>query len=553
MPPTGAACDPEVIRSQVSRIVSSKDFDASDRNCRFLEYVVEETLQGRAERIKAYSIATTVFGRGENFDPQQDAIVRIEAGRLRRALEHYYLTSGLNDDLRISIPTGSYVPVIVQAQGCPAGSEATGAEAEPPRPALATVCKPRIRVDAFLTEGRADGLAELAQGFTRHILVGLARFTDLVVVGSECPDDPAGASDAEMTRPGHGTTFVLSGAVAVSGGKLVVEALLRETQSGQYVWSDCFERDFDPASAVATRIDIADRIVRALAQPAGVIFGYLGQGASTAGSEEPEFFESVVRFHQYWQTFDRAQFDSVRLGLERTIEHAPHYAEAFACLSQLYANSVRFGYPGGTSTIHPLRRAIALALRAVQLSPRSSRGYLALGIAYWFNGQIKSAFDALETSVELNPNDMDVLAELGLRHAACARWDVGIPMIEDAYRRNPALTGSYRIGQAIWHYVHGRYQDALSFASLINAPDVIYPYIVVAASAHRLGRDREAKVALGTLLRIAPDYGDRIVGDLQNRNIHPDTINALVSGLREAGLRGGHMSGVPASPVPVSI
>ncbi|MFN7595172.1 MAG: hypothetical protein ACK5PT_00125, partial [Cereibacter sp.] len=75
------------IGAQMARVLSSKDFDASDRNRRFLEYVVQEAMAGRADRIKAYSIATTVFGRNEDFDPQQDAIVRIEAGRLRRSLD----------------------------------------------------------------------------------------------------------------------------------------------------------------------------------------------------------------------------------------------------------------------------------------------------------------------------------------------------------------------------------------------------------------------------------------------------------------------------------
>ncbi|NCQ24405.1 MAG: hypothetical protein COW54_13870 [Rhodobacteraceae bacterium CG17_big_fil_post_rev_8_21_14_2_50_63_15] len=100
----------EMVLEQVERILKSPDFDASERNGRFLVYAVNETLAGRADRIKAYTIATSVFGRGDNFDPQQDAIVRIEAGRLRRSLERYYLTSGQNDPVRIAIPTGSYVP-----------------------------------------------------------------------------------------------------------------------------------------------------------------------------------------------------------------------------------------------------------------------------------------------------------------------------------------------------------------------------------------------------------------------------------------------------------
>ena len=83
------AIAPEAIIAELERILASKDFDASGRNRRFLRHVVEETLGGRADRIKAYSIATSVFGRDQSFDPQNDPIIRIEAGRLRRSLERY--------------------------------------------------------------------------------------------------------------------------------------------------------------------------------------------------------------------------------------------------------------------------------------------------------------------------------------------------------------------------------------------------------------------------------------------------------------------------------
>src|SRR5215813_14233418 len=104
----GVASD--LVRTQLHRIVACQEFDASARNRRFLQYVVEESLEGRADRIKAYSIATSVFGRDAGFDPQTDPIIRIEASRLRRSLERYYLTAGRGDPIRIDIPKGSYIP-----------------------------------------------------------------------------------------------------------------------------------------------------------------------------------------------------------------------------------------------------------------------------------------------------------------------------------------------------------------------------------------------------------------------------------------------------------
>src|SRR3954467_8467115 len=58
----------EAVRDALRRILDSPDFEVTERNRRFLSYVVEETLAGRAKRIKGYTIAVSVFNRGESFD-----------------------------------------------------------------------------------------------------------------------------------------------------------------------------------------------------------------------------------------------------------------------------------------------------------------------------------------------------------------------------------------------------------------------------------------------------------------------------------------------------
>ncbi|WP_025030360.1 hypothetical protein [Nitratireductor aquibiodomus] len=92
-------------------LLQSPDFRASDRNRRFLRFVVEETLAGRADRIKAFTIAVDVFGRDASFDATVDPIVRIAAGQLRKSLRDYYAGPGKTDPVHISIPLGAYVPV----------------------------------------------------------------------------------------------------------------------------------------------------------------------------------------------------------------------------------------------------------------------------------------------------------------------------------------------------------------------------------------------------------------------------------------------------------
>src|SRR5262249_37415115 len=102
----------EAVRAQVERIAASPGFAKSARLCHFLRFVVEETLAGRGDRLKEYVVGTTVYGRGQSYDPRTDATVRVEAAKLRQRLAAYFEQEGRNDPLRITIPKGSYQPLI---------------------------------------------------------------------------------------------------------------------------------------------------------------------------------------------------------------------------------------------------------------------------------------------------------------------------------------------------------------------------------------------------------------------------------------------------------
>ncbi len=98
------------VTDSVLRICDSGFFKSSPQLCAFLSFVVTQTLEGHEETIKAYTIATQALGRRDDFDPQSDPIVRVQAGRLRIALERYYTTEGANESLVITLNRGSYVP-----------------------------------------------------------------------------------------------------------------------------------------------------------------------------------------------------------------------------------------------------------------------------------------------------------------------------------------------------------------------------------------------------------------------------------------------------------
>src|SRR5215831_7690477 len=84
----------DAIRAQLARMLASRSFANAPSLRRFLEYVVERTIDGRGEDLKEYSIGVDVFDRGDSFDPKTDTIVRVQARRLRSKLREYYESEG---------------------------------------------------------------------------------------------------------------------------------------------------------------------------------------------------------------------------------------------------------------------------------------------------------------------------------------------------------------------------------------------------------------------------------------------------------------------------
>jgi transposase len=206
--------DADACRAQLERILHSADFVATNRDRRFTTYVVGESLAGRADRIKACSIATRVFGRDASFDPQSDPIVRVEAGHLRRALERYHLGAGREDPVEVTIPKGGYLPFFV-GRAMPAPAETMPAPAVAPRTPAARrlqVCGgavtmallvlvaavsagwswrsrppsqpdiPQLLVQPFDDLARTDASAVIARGLKQEVVGQTTKFRDIVVV-----------------------------------------------------------------------------------------------------------------------------------------------------------------------------------------------------------------------------------------------------------------------------------------------------------------------------------------------------------------------------------
>jgi hypothetical protein len=94
---------------QVERLISSHTLHGSESLCKLLHYLAKHALDHHGAPLKEYQIATEVFGRQSNFDPQVDSMVRVQAGRLRTKLAEYYSSEGGADPVWVELPKGTYV------------------------------------------------------------------------------------------------------------------------------------------------------------------------------------------------------------------------------------------------------------------------------------------------------------------------------------------------------------------------------------------------------------------------------------------------------------
>jgi hypothetical protein len=101
--------DREQFLKQIDRLAASRTLHGSESLCKLLRYLAQNAVDHPGTPLKEYQIATEVFGRRTDFDPQSDSTIRVQAGRLRAKLAEYYASEGENDPVLVELPKGSYM------------------------------------------------------------------------------------------------------------------------------------------------------------------------------------------------------------------------------------------------------------------------------------------------------------------------------------------------------------------------------------------------------------------------------------------------------------
>ncbi len=111
------------IEEQVERLLQNSHFSHSRRFPSFLRFVVQHALTGHSDLVKERTLGIEIFGRDAEYDTASDPIVRVTAAEIRKRIAQYYQEPGHENEVRLSLPSGSYVPQFQFPHG-PQNSEA---------------------------------------------------------------------------------------------------------------------------------------------------------------------------------------------------------------------------------------------------------------------------------------------------------------------------------------------------------------------------------------------------------------------------------------------
>jgi tetratricopeptide (TPR) repeat protein len=571
------------VQAALDRILASESFRTSPQLGAFLRYVVEAALGGRAASLKGYTIGVEALGRDAGFDPQIDPIVRVEATRLRRALERYYAGGGTDDPLVIDLPRGSYVPVfmrrsapsrpgrtprsarfrlggygwapaaillLVALAGLAALLLPSGERDLAPTAAIPTSTAdagaaasslppgngmPVIAIEALRVVGTARPAQLAAGSLSDKLRDAFARFDTVNVASNGAGNgQPAnGAGGAARLR----LDYRLTGSLEYGETATTLRFQLVDAAEDTIA----FTRDFIYPAAAPDQGAAEDEIVVALTNSLLQSYGVIRARdrakhlASPAGDPR---YRCVLEAAESLRSLDPAAHDRARACLEYLTTADPSFAVGFEFLAVVYYREDAIGYPGRAGDPPALDRALRAARHAVELSPASARAYQMLFVVQYARHEVAAAFAAGEKAIALNPYDMLTLAEYAGRLIMTGEVERGLQMLRRAGGNGVVLPNWHHYYQFLGNYLAGNIKEAAFQAEQITAEDYPLGLVARAIAANRTGNADQARRAVERLIEVQPAWRTNARRLLEKSIYDTASVDQLMRDLAAAGLAG---------------
>ncbi|ESY52436.1 MULTISPECIES: tetratricopeptide repeat protein [unclassified Mesorhizobium] len=575
------------VRETLERLLASETFGRSERARKLLRYLVEREQAGEADRLKGFSIAMDVFGKDGDFDSSTDAVVRVQAGRLRELLQHYFANEGIAEPVRIAIPRGGYVPSYeLNAIRLPVGQEplAAAVAALPGSPDQAAL-------DAVPAAATASGVTEPGPSLARHLQFFWVAMTLVILMlgvlilrqGSGAllaSSDPTAvvetagvtSSIASPSMEALPLVYIAVKATGPEAGR--VAASLRAGLAGfdtiDFIGRDAdSKRDpsTDPTSFVfdvlpgpmagdvtlelqsvatgrvllsrsLTAADSApgtveDRIAAILSStiPAsGPLYSYIEQNGIQTG-----LTSCLILNDRYYLDQSTRTHEAAYRCLDNLVGQGAKSSLVYSELASLTLEAAtdHYAYPPGAT----VEQAISFAHRAIQMGPTSPYAHRAYGYLNSRLGNTEESIRWMRKAYELNPYDLGMAAAYGYGLIFAGKYAEGTPILTHAVETFSGHPTWWDFGLFAGQFMLGDMNKAAIASESLRTTAMKSHYLAARLiGAKAAGREQLAAKLLDELTTKFPKFAADPRAAFAERKYPADLTDRLVEALRAAGL-----------------
>ncbi|MCV3207110.1 hypothetical protein OHD62_10685 [Mesorhizobium sp. YC-39] len=581
------------VRETLERLLASETFGRSERARKLLRYLVEREQAGEADKLKGFSIAMDVFGKDGDFDSSTDAVVRVQAGRLRELLQHYFANEGIAEPIRIAIPRGGYVPsyelnaIRLPVEPEPAEHIGTVATSSEPLEGAGMGAPAASLMSSFVPEPGSSlrrhlqffwaaialvivmlGVLILRQGSGALLAGGDTASTveSAVATGSIAPLPPiealplvyiaVKANSAEATRVASALRAGLSGFDTVNfigrdadsppdpvadATSFIFDVLpgpttgvvtleLQSVATGRVLLS----RNLAAADSTSSTVEDSIAGILSSAVPAsGTIYNYIEQSGIQNG-----LTECLLLNDKYYLDQNARTHEAAYRCLENLANLDAKSSLVYSELASLHLEAVtdHYAYPSGAT----IEQAMLFAHRAAQMGPTSPYAHRAYGYLYARLGNSDESIRWMRKAHELNPYDLSMAAAYGYGLIFAGKYSQGTPILAHAVEISSAHPTWWDYGLFVGAFMLGDMNRATIASDALRTTATKSHYLAARLIGSKAaGRDQLALKLADELTAKFPKFAADPRATFIDRRYPADLTDRLVEALHAAGIGSG--------------
>jgi len=478
----------EALSSELMRICESAAFRHSHQHQQFLRYLIDCKLSRRLTALREIALGIEFFRRPANtYDPKVDAVVRVEAGRLRQRLDRYYQSEGAAAPFEIWLEKGSYLPKFRLRA-----------------PAAAAAAQPCVAVLPLPAAVGENVDIQRATALTDEIVQTLSRLPQIRVMRPESALAANVAVSPDEARRLNVMWIVRGSWLSGEPPKLLLEIIDATTQRSLLVQT--IDASVDGDSLIFHQ-RVRKEILHCLAATLGIGSDSSFLDRLGAPTRNLEAFDVYQRGRYLLKQRSQAVLANAIGHLETAVRLDPNFSAAWAELAGAYVRRRQLVFDVAERDPGPAQNA---AERAIEIDPNAGTAYAILaGLAYVAEFDWTKADRLFSRALAVTPRDLDVRRAYANFLMFSARFDESLREYDIVQALDP-IDPSARTDKGALYFYWRRYDRAetLLMQAIEMMPQDVYAWLLLADTYAQSGRWEEGLDASQRLVEIAPDYAN---------------------------------------------